>query len=151
MKVLEGPAGVHAATGTELGVSDWHTVSQDQIDAFARVTGDNYWLHTDPDRAAGSAFGSTIAHGLLTLSLGPTFTYSIVTFAGFTRTLNYGYEKVRFIGPVPAGSRIRMRSEILEVSDVAAGLRVKVRQTFEASGGKRPVCVADSMLALLTG
>lgn len=150
MKVLEGSDAVRGAVGTTLGISAWHTVSQKQIDEFARVTGDDYWIHSDVDRAALGPFGGTIAHGLLTLSLGPAFTYSIVDFIGFAGMLNYGYEKVRFTSAVRSGSRIRMRSDLLEAVHAAGRLRVVLRQTFEVADADRPACVAHSILALLT-
>src|SRR3954471_20462660 len=109
MRTIDGVDELQAAVGEEMGVSDWYEVTQERIDVFAQATGDDYWLHTEPDRAADSPMGTTIAHGLLTLGLGPGWTNAIVTFEGFALRLNYGYEKVRFPAPLPVGSRVRMR------------------------------------------
>lgn len=149
MRVLDGRDGVRAARDTELGVSGWKTVGQHEIDAFAAVTGDDYWLHTDPGRAAETPLGGTIAHGLLTLALGPAFTYEIVEFRGFATTLNYGYEKVRFVSPVACGARVRMRSRLVDVLEAPTGVRVWLEQTFELDGADRPACVAQSVLQLV--
>lgn len=149
MRCISGRQQLHDAIGDELGVSGWHEVSQDRIDVFAQATGDNYWLHVDPERARDSPVGGTIAHGLLTLSLGPMFTYSIVTFEGFAVTLNYGYEKVRFVSALPSGSRVRMRSRLNRVEETPGGMRAYLLQTFEAHGAPKPVCVAESVLQFL--
>jgi acyl dehydratase len=145
-RVIRGLAELRAAVGEELGVSAWQVVSQEKIDAFAETTGDRYWVHVDRKRAAEGPLGTTIAHGLLTLSLGPAFTYSIVSFEGFSLVLNYGYEKVRFIAPVPTGSEVRMRSALQELDDVPGGVRARLRQTFELRDAEKPACVADSVL-----
>jgi acyl dehydratase len=131
--------------GEELGVSEWYDVSQVEIDRFASVTDDHQWIHVDARRAAASELGTTIAHGLLTLSLGPKFSYEIYSFEGFSAGLNYGYERVRFPAPLPAGSRLRMRATLIDVVDVAGGVQATVRQTFEREGSTKPVCVADSV------
>ncbi len=144
--VITGPVGLESAVGGELGVSDWHEVTQELIDAFAGATGDDYWIHTDPTRAAGTPTGSTIAHGLLTLSLGPMLMYEIVSFEGFSMGLNYGYDKVRFIDPVPVGSRLRLRASLNGLTATPGGLRAAIQQTFEREGSERPACVADQIL-----
>lgn len=150
MRTINGMDELRAAQGELIGVSDWHDVTQQRIDAFAEATGDRYWLHTDPQRAAAeSPMGATIAHGLYTLSLGPTFTDSLVTFEGFAVRLNYGYEKVRFPAPLPVGSRVRMRSELVAVAPADGGAQAVFRQTYEREGGDRPVCVADHVLRFL--
>ena len=150
MSLLDGMAGLAAAVGGELGVSDWQEVRQDQIDLFARATGDDYWIHTDPVRAGAGPMGATIAHGLYTLSLGPMFTGSIVRFGGFGMILNYGYDRVRFPAPLPVGSRLRMRSALVAVDPTRTGAQATLRQTFECEGGDKPVCVADSVLRLVS-
>src|SRR4051812_22823483 len=101
MRTIQGMDELVAAEGEELGASDWQQVTQGDIDAFAAATGDHYWIHTDPERAKAGPMGSTIAHGLYTLSLGPRFNYGVFEIKGFSMMLNYGYEKVRFISPVP--------------------------------------------------
>lgn len=105
MRIIRGMKEVTAAVGEEPGVSDWHEMTQQRSDAFADATGDHYWLHTDSQRASESPTGTTIAHGLFTLSLGPMFTDSMITFGGLKLTLNHGYEKVRFPAPLPVDSR----------------------------------------------
>ena len=138
-------ADLRALEGTELGPTDWVEVTQEKIDAFAEVTGDHQWIHVDPVRAADSPMGSTIAHGLLTLSLAPAFMESLMAFEEFAHALNYGYEKVRFPAPVPVGSRVRMRAQVQSVSEVPGGAQVVTAQTIEREGGDKPVCVAQSV------
>jgi acyl dehydratase len=138
-------ADLRSLEGTELGPTDWVEVTQEKIDAFAQVTGDHQWIHVDPERAADSPLSSTIAHGLLTLSLGPAFMDSLMAFDGFAHSLNYGYDKVRFPAPVPVGSRVRMRARITAVAEVPGGAQVTTTQTLEIEGGDKPVCVAQSI------
>ncbi|GAA4690997.1 MaoC family dehydratase [Pseudonocardia yuanmonensis] len=134
---------LRALVGVELGPTPWRTVSQGAIDAFARVTDDHQWIHVDPARAAASRFGSTIAHGLYTLSLGPALLGELMSFDGFAPTLNYGYEKVRFPAPSPVGSRVRMRAVIQSVDRVGADTAHVLTETiFESDAGQKPVCVA---------
>lgn len=142
---------LHARAGSELGVSAWHRVTQAQIDAFAQLTGDDQWIHVDSARAGASPFGTTIAHGLFTLALGPKFHYSIVSvqLAGFG--LNYGYDRVRFPAPLPAETRVRMRLTLCEVATVPNGLQIGFRQTFEGEGMAKPVCVAEILSRYVTG
>ncbi|HKG03892.1 MAG TPA: MaoC family dehydratase, partial [Conexibacter sp.] len=115
---LHGVEELRSRLGQELGVSGWHEVTQEEIDAFAQVTGDDYWIHVDPDRARSTPFGSTIAHGLLTLSLGPRFSYEIYEVTGVAFGVNYGFGRVRFPAPLPVGSRVRMRATLTAVDDV---------------------------------
>lgn len=125
------------------------TIDQPQIDTFARTTHDEYWLHTDPERAQfDSPFGGTIVHGLFTLGLGPGFSYEIYEIKGFARGVNYGYGKVRFPAPVPVGSRLRMRATLTAVDEVPGGVQVTVTQTFELEGSPKPACVAESLVRL---
>jgi acyl dehydratase len=138
-------ADLRALEGTELGPTGWVEVTQETIDAFAAVTGDHQWIHVDPERAASSPLGTTIAHGLLTLSLAPAFMEELMSFEGFAHALNYGYEKVRFPAPVPVGSKVRMRALIAAVADVPGGAQVTTTQTLEVEGGDKPVCVAQSV------
>jgi acyl dehydratase len=140
-----------ARVGEELGVSDWHEVTQEEIDAFAEATGDHQWIHVDPERAAQTPFGSTIAHGLYTLSLGPRFTYETFSIDGFAFGLNYGYDRVRFPAPLQVDSRVRMRAVLSSVDDVPGGIQMKVTQTFECEGADKPVCVAEQLVRLYTG
>ncbi|MFI1992072.1 MaoC family dehydratase [Actinoplanes sp. NPDC020271] len=133
----------------ELGISDWLLVDQDRIDGFARITGDHQWIHTDPDRAAKEGpFGSTIAHGALTLSLCMTFLTDIVQVDNVTFVVNGGFDRVRFHTPVRSGARLRGRVRLLEARRLPGGARLILRTTAEIDGERRPACVADHILAL---
>jgi acyl dehydratase len=145
MLTINGIDELRAKVGEELGVSAWHEVTQDEIDAFAAATGDHQWIHVDRERARDTPFGGTIAHGLYTLSLGPRFTYALFTIEGIAFGVNYGYDRIRFPAPLPVGSGVRMRAQLVEVTDVAGGVQLRVAQTFEREGGEKPVCVADSL------
>jgi len=145
MLTITGIDELKSRVGQELGVSDWHEVTQAEIDAFAEATDDHQWIHVDPERAAQTPFGGTIAHGLYTLSLGPKFSYAMFSLEGVAFGLNYGYEKVRFPAPVPVGSKVRMRATLAAVDDVPGGVQFRVTQTFEREGGDKPVCVAESL------
>jgi acyl dehydratase len=151
MLTISGIDELRTKVGEELGVSEWHEVTQDEIDAFADATGDHQWIHVDPERAAETPFGSTIAHGLYTLSLGPRFTFALFTIEGFAFGLNYGYNKVRFPAPLPVDSRLRMRATLASVDDVPGGVQLTITQTFEREGEEKPVCVAESVARMYTG
>ena len=151
MLTITGIDELKSRIGDELGVSEWHEVTQEAIDAFADITGDHQWIHVDPERARDTTFGGTIAHGLYTLSLGPKFTFELFSIDGFAFGLNYGYGKVRFPAPVPVGSRVRMRATLSNVEDVPGGVQITVTQMFETEGGSKPVCVAESLARLYTG
>jgi acyl dehydratase len=151
MLTITGIDELRAKVGEELGVSDWLEVTQADIDAFAQATGDHQWIHVDPERAAQTPFGGTIAHGLLTLSLGPRFTEEAFALEGFAFALNYGYDRVRFPAPLPVDSRVRMRAALTSVDEVPGGVQMKVTQTFEIDGGEKPVCVAEQLVRLYTG
>jgi acyl dehydratase len=148
---LNGIDDIKARTGQELGVSDWLVVTQETIDRFADVTGDHQWIHVDPERAKETPFGGTIAHGYLTLSLAPRFSYEIYTIEGVAFALNYGLNRVRFVSPLPVDSRVRMRAAIASVEDIPGGVQLANRLTFEREGGEKPVCVAESLTRLYTG
>jgi acyl dehydratase len=151
MLTLTGLDEVKAHAGQELGVSDWYEVTQDEINAFADVTGDHQWIHVDPERAKETPFGGTIAHGFYVLSLAPRFSYALYTFEGFAFALNYGLNKVRFISPMPVGGKLRMRSKLVSVDDVAGGAQLLTEATFEREGGEKPVCVAEQLVRVYTG
>ena len=142
MKRIEGVDGLRACVGSELGVSEWLEVDQALVDRFADVTDDHQWIHVDPERAAESPLGGTIAHGLLVLSLGPRLSREIYEVTGFRLVLNYGYDKVRFPAPTPVGKRLRMRARLAELTEVAGGVRIVVEQTYEVEGQEKPCCVA---------
>ncbi len=134
-----------AAVGTHLGFSDWLVIDQARIDRFAEATGDHQWIHVDPERAKDGPFGTTIAHGYLTLSITNMFLPQLVTVSTAKLGINYGANKVRFPAPVAVGSRIRVGGEVLEATDVAGGVQVIVQLTVEVEGGAKPACVVESI------
>jgi acyl dehydratase len=145
MRVFKDFNEVESAVGTEVGVSDWVEVTQERIDQFAEATGDEQWIHVDVERATRELPGrTTIAHGLLTLSLAPLFVRSVMGVKDIKNTLNYGANRVRYLSPVPAGSKLRGRISIAEADEMPSnGLRVTYGITIEIEGGKRPACVAE--------
>jgi acyl dehydratase len=151
MLTLTGLDQVREHVGKELGVSDWHLVTQEEIDEFARVTGDDQWIHVDVERAKQSPFGGTIAHGYFTLSLAPRFSYDMFTFEGFAFGVNYGLNRVRFPSPMPVGERVRMRAKLASVEEIPGGAQLTTELTFERDGGEKPVCVAESLARVYTG
>lgn len=134
-----------SAVGTEIGASDWLTVTQERIDQFADATDDHQWIHTDPTHAAVGPFGSTIAHGFLTLSLVPVLARQIYRVDGVNVALNYGTNKVRFPQPVPVGARVRARAELVESRAVHRGTLVTVRFTIELEGSAKPACIVEAL------
>ncbi|MEY9887113.1 acyl dehydratase [Catenulispora sp. MAP5-51] len=135
--------------GKEIGPTDWYTITQERIDAFAAATGDDQWIHVDPERAAASPLGTTIAHGLFSLALGPQFSYSLLSFEGFAHGLNYGYDKVRFPAPLPSGTRVRMRLTLQGADRVPGGIQVRSLQVVEAEGIEKPVVVAEALVRIV--
>jgi len=136
--------------GTPLGASGWHTISQDQINGFADATGDHQWIHLDPERAAAGPFGTTIAHGYLTLSLAPMLLSQVIEVRGAAITVNYGLNKVRFPAPVPVGSRVRAVVVLTAFDDVGGGVQGMLSTTFEREGSDKPVCVAEILFRYYT-
>ncbi len=134
---------IEQAVGTELGPGPWVTIGQDRIDAFAHATGDHQWIHVDPERAATGPFGRTIAHGYLTLSLVPLLMEGILEITGRSSGVNYGIDKVRFVTPVPEGSRIRMVGSILAVTPRAGGMQYRLGLTVELEGAEKPAMVGE--------
>ncbi|MFT4299700.1 MAG: MaoC family dehydratase [Aeromicrobium sp.] len=132
-----------AAAGTELGTSDWITVTQEQINTFADATGDHQWIHVDPEAAAKGPFGTTIAHGYLTLSLLPVFAEQIYEVQGLAMGVNYGANKVRFPNPVPVGSRLRATATLKETADIAIGTQATISFVVEREGADKPAVVAE--------
>ncbi|KRV50325.1 dehydratase [Wenjunlia vitaminophila] len=149
MRTFTGLDEFARAKGEHLGHSDWHTVTQEQIDRFAEATGDHQWIHVDPERAASGPFGGTIAHGYLTLSLVPALAQGIYRVDGVRMGINYGTNKVRFPSPVPVGSRVRGSAELVEVTVGAQGWQAVVRFTVEIEGQDKPACVADTVVLLV--
>jgi len=136
------------AVGTVLGPTDWVEVDQARIDAFATATSDHQWIHVDPERAAVGPFGTTIAHGYLTLALLPAFLEQVFQ-PDASLTLNYGLNRVRFTAPVPVGSRLRARFEVLSCDEVEGGVQLVATATVEREGADRPACVAETVYRLL--
>lgn len=150
---INGADELKAFVGQDVGPSDWREVTQEMIDTFAAISGDDQWIHVDVERAEKeSPFGTTIAHGNLTLSLVDGFRRSLVTQSGFVLGVNYGWNKVRFPAPVPAGSRVRARSEVVSVDELDGGwLQVITRFTLEVEGNEKPCFVGDSVGRALPG
>jgi acyl dehydratase len=139
-------ADYQAAVGTPIGPSEWLTIEQSRVDAFAEATGDHQWIHLDAARAARGPFGATIAHGFLTLSLVNYFRPQLMRIEGARHALNYGCDRVRFPAVVRVGVRVRARAEILSAEDLGGGaVQVKTRFTLEAEGSEKPVCVAETL------
>jgi len=134
------------ATGTTLGPTDWVEVTQDRIDLFADATDDHQWIHVDPDRAAGGPFGSTIAHGLLTLSLLPRFMHDLYRVEGVTMAVNYGFNKVRFITPVPVGAKLRAHAVVQDVTSLEGAVQAALVTTVEIDGAPKPAAVIESVV-----
>jgi acyl dehydratase len=149
--VAHGIEGLRALKDQVVGPSQWREVTQEMVNQFADLTGDHQWIHVDVERAkVESPFGTTIAHGNLTLSLIDGLRRDLNEWSGFSLGVNYGWNKVRFPAPVPVGSRLRCYAQIVEVADVGGGWhQVVTRFTVEVEGGEKPVCVADSVGRLL--
>lgn len=130
-------------TGVVLGHSSWRTVRQDDVDTFARLTGDEQWIHVDPRRAAAGPFGGTIVYGYLTLSLATVFLDEVIAVKGAELVLNYGSNRVRYPAPVPVGSRVRAAVELAAADEIPGGVQATFRLTFEIEGASKPGCVAD--------
>jgi acyl dehydratase len=137
---------VHAV-GTHLGETEWLEITQEQVNTFADATGDHQWIHVDPVRAAEGPFGTTIAHGFLTLSLcAPLLAKALTGLTSSGMSINYGTNKVRFPAPVPVGSRIRARVTVASVVDVPGAEQMVAVTTIEREGGEKPVCVAELVI-----
>ena len=147
MRTFQNLAELAACVGQEVALSDWSTITQQQINLFADATGDHQWIHVDPEKAAAGPFGGPIAHGFLTLSLIPKFFESAFDIVGSRMGVNYGLNKVRFTAPVPVGSRLRARMKLLAAEPIAnAGVQMTWEITVEREGSDRPVCVAESLV-----
>jgi len=146
MRIFNGISELAAAAGEELGTSDWLVVDQERINTFADATGDHQWIHVDTAKAAEGPFGGTIAHGLLTLSLLPSFLQQIYRVDGVSMAVNYGLNKVRLPAPVPAGSKLRATSRIVEVTPLDGAVQAVLSTTIEIEGGGKPACVVESIV-----
>jgi acyl dehydratase len=146
-----GVEGMRALLGQQIGPSDWRTVTQAEIDAFADLSGDHQWIHVDVERAASeSPFGATIAHGNLTLSLVDGFRGELIDADGFALGVNYGWDKIRFPAPVPVDSKVRARAEVVSVEDKGGGWwQLITRFTLEVEGNEKPCFVGDSVTRVL--
>lgn len=149
MRVLNDRQEIVDAVGQELGVSEWLTITQERIDTFADATGDRQWIHVDPERAADGPFGTTIAHGYLTLSLLPFLGAQVFAFAGDYARVNYGMNRVRFATPVRVGAKVRDRVQLLDATDIKHGQQVTLQHTIEIRGEDKPACVAETVTLLV--
>ena len=145
MKTYQNISELKALVGSPIGVSDWITIDQTRIDQFAAVTGDDQWIHVDPVRAAAGMFGSTVAHGFLTLSLLPLFIRSSHKVNGARMSVNYGLNRVRFPAPVPVNSRLRAHFKLLAFEPIEGGVQLITEVSVEREGFSKPVCVAESV------
>jgi acyl dehydratase len=145
VRTFSGLADFAAATGEDLGYSDWHEVTQAQVSAFADATGDHQWIHVDPQRAASGPFGKTIAHGYLTLAMLPVLVSEIYRIENLTMAVNYGLDRLRFPSPVPTGSRIRAGATLREVKETSLGSLAYSRVTVKVEGHEKAACVADTV------
>jgi acyl dehydratase len=145
VRIFSSLAEFAAAVGEELGYSDWHEVTQAQVAAFADATGDHQWIHVDPERAKSGPFGTTIAHGYLTLSMLPVLSGEIYRIENLAMGVNYGLDRLRFPSPVPVGSRIRAGAVLREVKETHLGLLCYSRVTVAVEGQAKAACVADTV------
>lgn len=145
MKTFRSYTEVSACVGQEVAVTDWITITQEQVNLFADATGDHQWIHVDPERAKAGPFGAPIAHGFLTLSLVAGFSQRTLKVGDVRMGVNYGLNKVRFMAPVPVGSRLRSRMTLLEVTPVEGGQQLVWKNTIEREGADKPVCVAEPL------
>jgi acyl dehydratase len=148
--IIDGIDGLKAKVGEHLGYSEYVQITQEQVNQFADATGDHQWIHIDVERAKAGPFGGPIAHGYLTLSLGPSLSPQVMAVTGISMGVNYGCNKVRFPSPVPVGSKVRLGQKLLSVEDVAGGAQVTMEFTFEVEGAPKPSCVAEVVFRYYT-
>lgn len=142
-RMIDGIDGMKALVGEHLGYSPYVEITQEQINTFAEATGDHQWIHIDVEKAKAGPFGGPIAHGYLTLSLGPMLSPQIFGVSGISMGVNYGTGKVRFPAPVPVGSQLRLGATLQSVDDVQGGAQVTMEFVFEIEGASKPSCVAE--------
>ena len=142
-RTINGVDELRSLVGEHFGYSDWMEITQDRIDQFAEATGDHQWIHVDPERAKDGPFGTTIAHGYLTISLAPVLMPQVVMVTGFAMALNYGLNKLRFPAPVPIGSKVRASVKCTSVEEVSGGLQGTFDVTVEVDGQDKPGCAAQ--------
>ena len=141
--VLHGLEDLRERVGQALGTSDWVTVEQEKVTAFATLTGDEQWIHVDPERAASGPFGVTVQHGFLTLGMSTGLLWSVCVVDGFAVILNYGLNRVRFPAPLKVGARFRMHVELSDLKELTGGVEVVYHLTYDVEGEAKPCCVAD--------
>ena len=142
-RIINGADELKGLIGEHLGYSPYVSISQEQVNQFADATGDHQWIHIDVERATSGPFGAPIAHGYLTLSLGPALYPQVVSIGGFSMCVNYGTIKVRFMSPVKVGSNLRLGVKLLDVTDISGGIQSTMEFTFECEGADKPSCVAE--------
>ena len=145
MRSFEHLTDLQPLVGQNVGVSEWITVDQQRINLFADATGDHQWIHVDPARAKDGPYGTTIAHGYLTLALTNLFLPQVVEVQGFGMGINYGVDKVRFPAPVTVGSRVRGGVELVSVEEINGGVQTMMRITVEVEGASKPACVVEAI------
>ncbi|WP_371398384.1 MaoC family dehydratase [Fretibacter rubidus] len=148
--IIEKPSDLLGKEGMKIGPSDWLEITQERVNTFADATGDNQWIHVDPERAKTGPFGGTIAHGYLTLSLAAKFMDEILTINGMSMGINYGTDRVRFLSPVLVGKRVRGHGEFLEIKEAGGGFQSVLRVTIEIEGEEKPACVVDTISRYFT-
>lgn len=149
MRVFSSPSELSAAKGEHLGYSQWHTITQDQVNTFADATGDHQWIHVNVERAGRGPFGGPIAHGYLTLALLPKLTAEIYRIEGIKMGINYGSNKVRFPNTVRVGARVRVGVEVMDVVEGDRGTQVLTKNVVEIEGQEKPACVSETLTLLV--
>jgi acyl dehydratase len=147
-RTINGLEELKTLVGEHLGYSDLVEITQEQVNQFAEATGDHQWIHVDVERAKAGPFGGPIAHGYLTLSLGPMLSPQIYRVNGVSMGVNYGANKIRFPSPVPVGSKLRLGAKLLSVEDIPGGAQMTMEFTFEVEGATKPSCVAEVVFRL---
>jgi len=142
-RVINGPEELKSLVGEHFGYSEYIEITQERVNQFAEATGDFQWIHVDVERAKGGPFGGPIAHGYLTLSLGPLLYPQVLVITGFSMGVNYGLNKVRFPSPVPVGAKLRLGVKLLAVEEIAGGLQNTMEFTYACEGASKPSCVAE--------
>ena len=149
MTKFDSLADLSGAAGTDLGATEWLTISQERINQFADATGDHQWIHVDTEAAKQGPFGTTIGHGYLTMSLCAVFLGQLLSVGGISMGINYGVDKARFITPVPSGGRVRGTGAVVSATEIAGGAQVVVRITIELEGAAKPAAVVDTVTRYL--
>ncbi len=147
-RIINGVDELRTLVGEHIGYSDWLEITQERVNQFAEATGDFQWIHVDVEKAKAGPFGGPIAHGYLTLSLGPMLGEQVWAVKGVAMGVNYGIDKLRFPSPVPVGSKLRVGAKLLDVTDVTGGVQVKFEYTFEVEGATKPSCIAEVLFRM---